>query len=260
MTTANARSKLPVRQPLGPLPDPPPRHPDEMTTVDQLHEPGHTHHVSQYLGNPDITLVTGERYIVRELGSPASERRVPDLLIAFGVDPVAYRRRNGYVIVEQGKPPDFVLEVASPSTANTDVGEKRDDYAAFGILEYWRFDETGEHHGTRLAGDRLVAGRYEPIEIEELGGGALQGYSAVLNLYLRWENGRLGWYDPATGEHIPTYESERAARLQAEAQVDRAEARVERAEDQVEQEREARLQAEARVQELESELHRRSNQ
>ena len=219
MTTAHTHSKLPAREPLVPLPDPPPRHPDEMTSLDHLHEPGHTHHVSQYLGNHDTTLVTGERYIVREPGSPATERRAPDLLIAFDVDPVAYRGRNGYVIAEQGKPPDFVLEVASPSTPGTDVGEKRDDYAAFGILEYWRFDETGEHHGARLAGDRLVAGRYEPIEIEELSGGALQGYSAALNLYLRWEEGRLGWYDPATGEHIPTYESERAARIKAEARV-----------------------------------------
>ena len=246
MTTANTRSQLPVRQPLLTLPDPPPRHPDEMTTVDQLHEPGLTHSLSQFLGNPDTTLVTGERYIVRELGSPANERRVPDLLIAFGVYPAAYRARNGYVIAEQGKPPDFVLEVASPSTGDTDVGAKRNDYAGFRIQEYWRFDETGEYHGTRLAGDRLVGGQYEPIDIAELIGGALQGYSAVLKLYLRWENGKIGLYDPATGEHIPTYESERAARLQAEAQVER--------------EREARMLAEARVWELESELRRRDNQ
>ncbi len=238
MTTANTRSKLPIWQPLPPLPDPPPRHPDEMTSVDHLHEPGHTHHLSQYLGNPDTTLVTGERYIVREPGSPATERRAPDLLVAFEVDPVAYRRRNGYVILEQGKPPDFVLEVASPSTAETDVGEKREDYAAFGILEYWRFDETGDHHGTRLAGDRLAEGRYEPIGIEDLSEGALQGYSSVLNLNLRWESGRLGWYDPSTGEHIPTYEFQRD--------------RADRAEAQVERERAARLQAEARIRELES--------
>ncbi len=246
MTTANTRSESPVRQSLLPLPDPPPRHPDEMTTVDQLHEPGLTHSLSQFLGNPDTTLVTGERYIIQEPGAPASQRRAPDLLVAFGVDPVAYRRRNAYVISEQGKPPDFVLEVASPSTGNTDVGAKRNDYEGFLIQEYWRFDETGEHHGTRLAGDRLVEGRYEPIDIAELSGGELQGYSAVLNLYLRWENGKIGLYDPATGEHIPTYESERAARLQAEAQVER--------------EREARMLAEARIRELESELRRRGNQ
>ncbi len=248
MATVRYSSKLLIRQPQFQLPDPPPRHPDEMSSYDHVHQPGSSHFLTLYLSNPDTILVTAERYIIRELGSPATERRVPDLLIAFGVDPAAYRARNGYVIAEQGKPPDFVLEVASPSTAETDVGEKRDDYAAFGILEYWRFDETGEHHGTRLAGDRLVAGRYEPIDIEELGGGVLQGYSSVLNLYLRWESGRLGWYDPATGEHIPTYETERD-------RADRAEAQVERAEAQVQRERAARLQAEARVRELENELH-----
>ena len=260
MTTARIPTQSPARQSQFQLPDPPPRQPDEMTSYDHVHKPGSSHFLIQYLGNPDTTLVTAERYIVRELGSPATERRVPDLLVAFGVNPAAYRGRNGYVIAEQGKPPDFVLEVASPSTADTDVGEKRDDYAAFGIPEYWRFDETGEHHGTRLAGDRLVAGRYEPIEIEELSGGALQGYSSVLNLHLRWESGSLGWYVPATGEHIPTYESQRDRADRAEAQADRAEAQADRAEAQVERERSARLQAEARIRELENELHGLGNQ
>ena len=38
-------------------------------------------------------------------------------------------------------------------------------YAALGIPEYWRFDETGNYHGVRLAGDRLVNGQYQPIDI-----------------------------------------------------------------------------------------------
>ncbi len=41
-----------------------------------------------------------------------------------------------------------------PSTGRVDVEAKRDGYAALGIPEYWRFDETGRRHGTRLAGDR----------------------------------------------------------------------------------------------------------
>ena len=57
---------------------------------------------------------------------------------------------------------------------------KRDYYATFGIPEYWRFDETGEHYGDRLAGERLVDGAYEPIEIEQLAGDILQGRSDVL--------------------------------------------------------------------------------
>ena len=42
--------------------------------------------------------------------------KYPDLLIAFDVDPEAYQSSNAYVISEQGKPPDFVLEIASRGT------------------------------------------------------------------------------------------------------------------------------------------------
>ena len=132
-----------------------------------------------------------------------ADARQPDLLIAFGVKPAAYEANNGYVVSEQGKPPDFVIEIASESTASIDVGDKRDDYAALGILEYWRFDKTGEFYGARLAGDRLVDGAYEPIPIDELDDDVLQGYSAALNLILRWEQGQLGWYDPATESTYP---------------------------------------------------------
>ena len=66
----------------------------------------------------------------------------PDLLIAMGADPETYRENNGYIISEQGKPPDFALEIASRSTGRQDVVEKRMTYADLGIPEYWRFDET----------------------------------------------------------------------------------------------------------------------
>ena len=131
------------------------------------------------------------------------------------------------------KSPDFVLEVASRSTGSEDTGPKRDDYAALGIVEYWRFDETGEFHGAKLAGDRLVDGMYQPIQIDELDDGVLQGYSAVLNLILRSEQGQLGWHDPKTEQHIATFNTERAradseheARVAAEARAAAAEARI----------------------------------
>ena len=129
--------------------------------------------------------------------------RYPDLLVAFGVDPEAYLRSNVYVVSEQGKAPDFVLEVASRSTGRVDVTEKRVDYARLGSGEYWRFDEMGEYHGANLAGDRLVEGRYEPILIETMSDGVLQGYSPVLNLYLRWEHGVLAFHDPTRGVPSP---------------------------------------------------------
>ena len=146
--------------------------------------------------------------------------------MAFGVDPAAYKASNAYVISEQGKPPDFVLEIASRRTGRIDVTEQREDYAALGIPEYWRFDETGQYHGIRLAGDHLVDGTYEPITIEQLPNGILQGYSETLNLHIRWEAGQLGWYDPATGNHILTYDDQRNRADTAEARVRELEAQL----------------------------------
>ena len=192
------------------LPDPPRRELDEVTAFDYLHKPGTTHHLVQHFGNPESTLVETDRWVVATAGDNKARGRVPDLLVAFGVDPEMYRNSNGYIVSEQGKPPDFVLEVASESTAATDTGAKRRDYEALGITEYWRFDHTGESHGTRLAGDRLVNGRYEPVFIETVGEGAMQGFSNALNLYLRWEDGELVFIDPATNSPILTYEDQKA--------------------------------------------------
>ena len=201
------------------LPDPPEREPEDMTSFDHLTLSGSAHHLVQHLGNPDTTIVAGERYIVREMGPPASERMAPDLLIAFNADPEAYRSGNGCIISVQGKPPDFVMEIASRRTGRRDVVQKRSRYAALGIPEYWRFDETGEFHGTQLAGDRLMDCRYEPVPIETLEEGILQGCSGVLNLHIRWEHGGLGWHDPETGRHIARFEDERARANAAEARI-----------------------------------------
>ena len=206
-------------QTLLPLPDPPEREPDDMTSFQHLTKNGGVHHLIQHLGNPDTTIVEGERYIILEPGAPASDRLVPDLFIAFDADPATYREDNGYVLSRQGKPPDFVMEIASPSTGRQDVEVKGPRYAQLGIPEYWRFDDTGESHGTRLAGDRLVDGQYEPIPIEIVEEGVLQGYSAALNLIIRWEHGELRWNDAETRRHISTFEQERDAKMAAEARV-----------------------------------------
>ncbi len=225
MTTAKpVASASPARSR---LPDIPQRHPDEkMTSSKHLSVTGSAHHLIQHLGNPLTTLVSGDRWIIATPGTYAELARYPDLLVAFDVDPAAYEASNGYIISEQGKPPDFVLEVASESTGHRDVVDKREKYAIFEISEYWRFDETGEYHGTRLAGDRLVNGAYAPIDIDELPDGSLQGYSAALNLYLRWQDGQLLWIDPATGEHIATFDSERNRADRERNRADTAEARI----------------------------------
>ena len=251
MTTADTYTQSRTPQAAGRfrLPDPPARHPDDMTSFDHLAATGTAHYLAVHLGNPETTLVAGDRYVVVRPTRNMAGSHYPDMLVAFDVDPALYRATNGYIMDEQGKPPDFVLEIASPRTGHVDVGEKREAYESLGIPEHWRFDETGEHHGTRLAGDRLEDGRYAPIEIDDLSGGVLQGYSGALGLYLRWEDGALALHDPDTGRHIATLADERAAREQAEARL--MQERAER-----EQAQAAREQAEARVRALEAELRR----
>ncbi len=246
------------------LPDTPPREPDEMTSFDSLHSLGNSHHIIRYLGNEETTLVFTDKFIsLNPILGPDDLRRNPDLVVALNADRDAFKRSNGYIISEQGKPPDFVIEIASRSTARIDVGQKRRDYALMGIPEYWRFDETGEFHGARLAGDRLVNGRYEPLPIVELSEGVLEGYIAVLDLNIRWEHGLLGWYDPATGLHIPTFDSERERADSeheradnAEARADSEHARADSASERADSERERADSAEVRVRELEAEIRR----
>ena len=221
------------------LPDIPERHPDDMTSYDNLHQYGASPNLIQYLGSPDTTIVSAEHYIVPGPAYVAGESRYPDLLVAFDVDPAAYEARNGYIVSEQGKAPDFILEVASRRTASDDLEGKKDYYERLGVGEYWLFDGKGEFYRFTLRGYRLERGRYQPIPTPEVRPGAVQGHSAALNLNLRAEDGYLGWYDPSTEEHIPTLQS----------QTERAEA-----------ERAARIQerarAETRIQELEAEIRR----
>ena len=81
---------------------------------------------------------------------------------------------------------------------------------------------------------------YVPVEIEELPGGVLLGYSPALNLRLRWESGGLALYDPATNAPIASFDD-----LQTSLDRERARADAELA---------ARLAAQSRIRELEERM------
>ena len=261
MTTPDATAKQPKTGGAFRLPDPPEREPDDMTSFDQLSGNGNAYHLKQHLlaqrpGERDNIIVSGEHYLIARPARNLAGSRYPDLLVAFGADPAAFETSNGYIIKEQGKPPDFVLEIASERTGRIDVGRKREDYERLRIPEYWRFDETGVHHGAKLAGDFLVDGRYQPVAVQELSDGALQGYSAALDLYLRWERGELAWIDPATERRILTLEDERARAENAEVHARQEEEARLQAETRADSERDRADSAEARIRDLEAENRR----
>ena len=147
-----------------------------------LYAPSYATALSLHLGARATTAVMSEVPI----GWTVSQRAgvlIPDLLVAFDIDPELIKAQNGYAIESHGKPPDFVLEVASRSTGREDDNRKREGYARYGVPEYWRFDPSGgRFHGARLAGDRLVDGEYRPIPVDDVDPDTCQGHSGVLGL------------------------------------------------------------------------------
>lgn len=154
----------------------------------------------------------------------------PDIAVMFGANG-NHPRYSWMVWRENGVLPGVIIEVASQNTWRADAGYKRDLYARLGVGEYWRHDPTGEYFFPTLIGERLVNGRYEPIELSGDESGGLRGHSEALGLDLRVLRDRepnLRLYDPATGEWLRSLEEERQARLAAEAARDEAEAEIRR--------------------------------
>ena len=231
MTTRSKNAGPHTKKRVEQFPDPPP---EEMTAFHQVNLPGYPGILLLHFQDREGTIVSSEVAAGLRLTESYEGILYPDLLIAFGVDSAASVARNGYLISEQGKSPDFVLEVASPTTAHRDETVKRDGYRRMGVGEYWRFDPTGgELYETALAGDRLVDREWEAVVIEQTVEGHHWGWSEALGLALCWEDGNLRFWDGESGSYLPTV-GEQGVALRAEAEARRmAEGRAETAEAEV---------------------------
>ncbi|MCY4654035.1 MAG: Uma2 family endonuclease [Dehalococcoidia bacterium] len=230
-----------------PFPSHPPR--DDMQNWIHLYDRGKAYSLVLHIGDPETTTAWSEIPVGPTLTN-RQDHRVPDFTVSKNSKPWLIEEDGGYAIDRQGKPPDFVLEVASRWTGVVDYTEKREIYARYGIAEYWRFDSTnGEYHDVALAGDRLGDGQYEPIEVEWLDESRCRGYSDALALYICWEYGELRFYDPVSRSYLRTYDEEIAERRAEYARAEREAAARRMAE-------EARREAEARAAEAEAEIRR----
>ena len=210
---------------------------------------------SRFRDQEDV-LVAMELAVYYERGDDTAWLQ-PDVQVVFGVG----RRgnRSTYKVWEEGKPPDFVLEVASPSTEEHDARYKAREYARMGVREYWRLDPEGALMETALEGSAATGGRYEPVEAVERPGGGRQLRSRVLGLDLRSRKRDgatvLVFADPVTGEEFDgaPEEAERRRRI-AQDQLAATQDRLTVAEDRANAERARANAAEDRVRALEERL------
>jgi Uma2 family endonuclease len=157
---------------------------------------------------------------------PGNRRHLsPDVFVVKGV---AKHQRPNYLIWEEGKGPEVVIELTSQSTRDEDVEDKYELYQdTLRVPEYFLFDPLGDYLRPALQGHRLRRGRYEPIKSVD---GRLP--SKVLGLHLEGNGRELRLYDPTTKLWLPTSDEARQtaeaialqeadARRLAEAEVER---------------------------------------
>lgn len=186
-------------------------------TVAQVSEALRTHF--KYGPHQTDALVATNLALYYRQDDPRS-KVVPDLRVAFKV---ARGRRSSYMIWEEGKPPDFVLEVTSPSTHRRDQTFKSRLYAAIGVQEYWLFDPSRKHLVPSLQAYRLEGASYRALEPTAFGTDEAL-LSDVLGVYVQATGSSLHLRDRESGlslsgneEAESCYQQERLLRREAEA-------------------------------------------
>ena len=151
---------------------------------------------------------------------------IPDCLIALDVDTAAIWDRVGYDPIQNSKPPDVVIEVASHSTYRSDNVRKREIYRQIGVPEYWRFDPSGgDFYGQPIIGEELVNGQYRQFPLNQYDDESVGATSLVLNLNFRWREEQFRIHNPLTGEE---YEHPRGQNARQQVEIARLQAEVRR--------------------------------
>jgi Uma2 family endonuclease len=170
----------------------------------------------------------------------------PDVFVTLGIPK---KERENYLIWEEGKAPDAVIEVTSKSTKREDQKKKHDLYRdVLRVREYFLFDPTQDYlkpplQGFRLEGDEYI--RIEPVD------GRLP--SEVLGLHLERDGKELRLYDPETRSWLPKpRERQKAAEQRAETADQRAETAEQRAETAKQEVETAKQEAETAKREAET--------
>jgi Uma2 family endonuclease len=122
----------------------------------------------------------------------------PDAFMVRGIPKLPLR--DYYLLWEEGKPPDVVIEITSKTTKREDQTKKRVLYRdVLKITEYFQFDPTEDYLKPSLQGVRRIGDDYVPIV-------AVNGRlpSDVLGLHLERSGQELRLWDPGGGSRLLT--------------------------------------------------------
>lgn len=167
-----------------------------------------------------------------ERGNPRAAL-APDVFVVLDHQPKATPENSSYRFWVEGRVPDFVLEVLSPSTASRDKTIKKDTYEELGVSEYFLFQPDPDRAGPdrhdprkRLQGFYLQEGRYTEIPPGPDG----QVESRLMGVSLRTEGVNMRVRSLATGRDYLWIDEESQERRAAEARAREAQARARKAE------------------------------
>jgi Uma2 family endonuclease len=164
--------------------------------------------IDHFAGQP--VYVTGNLLLYYERGN-RRKHVSPDCMVVRGAE---MRPRDYYLLWEEGRAPQVVVEITSKSTRREDLKTKMQLYReVIQVREYFLFDPTNDYLKPRLQGFRLEDGRFAPVEMVDA-----RLPSRELGLELEADGTRLRFRDPATGRWLLTPAE---ARDQAEAQNER---------------------------------------
>ena len=162
---------------------------------------------------------------------PGDKRRhvSPDVLVVLGLE---QRRRDNYLLWEEGRAPNVVFEVTSASTRKEDLKDKLAIYRdEIGVAEYFLFDPRAEYLNPVLQGHRLRRGQYTPIVPVA---GRLP--SRELGVHLEADGSQLRFYDPVAERWLLTrQETHLEWRLQSLAALEQKDAVLEQKDAALEQ-------------------------
>jgi Uma2 family endonuclease len=147
----------------------------------------------------------------------------PDVFVVFGVPK---GDRPNYLLWEEGRGPNVVIELTSSSTRREDTRQKLELYRdVLRVPEYFLFDPYGDYLDPQLQGHRLIGREYRPLRLTK---GRLK--SRQLGLEFEGDGRRLRLVDPDANRRLPNraelHRVEAEARRAVEAENERLRAEL----------------------------------